>query len=65
MWILSSHLDVLQRGLVAWPEKAEAPLLPHLALAVVVVDPNGDADSTGPRAWAPGSGLHQAVLLPG
>lgn len=61
----AAYLHALQRLLVTRPQQAQAPVLPHLALAVVVGDAHGDAHATGPGTGAPWSGLHQAVLLPG
>lgn len=62
---VSTHLHALECFLVARSEKAEAAVLPHLTLAVVVGDAHGDAHAAGAGAGAPGRGLHQAVLLPG
>lgn len=60
-----AHLDALHHALVARPQQTQPPVLPHLALAVVVVDAHGDARAAGLGAGAPGGALHQAVLLPG
>lgn len=62
---LGCHLNALHDVLVARPQQAQASVLPHLTLAVVVVDTHRDADAAGPGAGAPGGGLDQAVLLPG
>lgn len=60
-----TDLDALYHALVAWPQQTQPSVLPHLALAVVVVDAHRDAQAAGLGAGAPGGALHQAVLLPG
>ena len=63
--VASAHLHSLHCFLVTRPQEAQAPAFPHVTLAVVVGDAHRDPHATGPRAGAPGCGLHQAVLLPG
>lgn len=60
-----TDLGALHHALVARPQQTQPSVLPHLALAVVVVDAHRDARAAGLGAGAPGSALHQAVLLPG
>lgn len=62
---ICTDLDALHDALVARPQQTQPPVLPHLALAVVVVDAHRDADAAGTGAGTPGGALHQAVPLPG
>lgn len=59
------HLNSLHHTLLTRSQQTQAPVLPHLTFAVVVVDPHRDAQTAGFGAGAPGGGLDQTVLLPG
>lgn len=62
---LTLHLHTSDDALLTRLQQTQASVLPQLTFAVVVVDPNGDAQATGFGARAPGGGLDQTVLLPG
>lgn len=62
---LTFHLHTPDDAFLTRSQQTQAPVLPHLTFAVVVVDANRDAQATGFGAGTPGCGLDQTVLLPG
>lgn len=59
------YLNAPEDVFLTWPQQAQSPFLPHLTFTVVVVDAYREAQAAGFGTRAPGSGLDQAVLLPG
>lgn len=62
---MARHLHALHHALFTRSQQTQAAVLPHLTLAVVIVDAHRDAQATGFGTGTPGGGLDQAVLLPG
>lgn len=62
---LICYLNTPDDVFLTWPQQAQATFLPHLTFTVVVVDTYREAQAAGFGTRAPGSGLDQAVLLPG
>lgn len=63
--LLICYLNAPDDVFLTWPQQAQATFLSHLTFTVVVVDAYREAQAAGFGTRAPGSGLDQAVLLPG
>lgn len=60
-----NYLNALDDVFLTWPQQAQTTFLSHLTFTVVIVDAYRKAQAAGFGTRAPGSGLDQAVLLPG